>query len=182
MKPEDKYLKDLMLEYGVRPCGYAHVRAEKVGPISEIIQGMIDRKEFSNQNLVELARSQGPKGPLYDQFTWDNTEGGDLLRQREAQELVRSLRLKGLNPDGTPFDIAAFPAVQDEAGQYVRTSAADALAAAVAGSPAEQEGILVQALMELERFIVKHETLEGVSTLCADLRKILNSHRAVRKK
>lgn len=115
-------------------------RAKIVG--LELYRIAAKRKCLKPSYVVDEARPE--KSPLHQFFTWDNGEAGELWREEQARQLIRSVRVVRFddkpsqlrkyvsvraNPDEDRFDGTAYLAIEDvrENDEYKKQALDDAL-------------------------------------------------------
>lgn len=105
--------------------------------------------------IVEAAKDR--RSALHKHFLWDDAKAAQAYREDQARELVRCIRIEGVDSDEP---IRAFLSVKDAKGTSYRT------AAEVAGSVELQLAVLKQAEKDLDAFTKRYKDLQDV---CADV-------------
>lgn len=83
------------------------------------LQGIYDeRRSLTPADVVDVARD--PEHPLHERFEWDDSVAGERWRQHQAGELIRSVKIAFVDPQGRPADVRAFHAVRSDKGHAYR--------------------------------------------------------------
>ena len=93
---------------------------------------------------VVVDESRAEDAPLHTHFEWDDAEAGERYRQQQARELIRSVKIRYVEPSGTQAETRGFVSVARAdlpAREYVPIEevAADPVLAKIALRDAERE-------------------------------------------
>ena len=112
--------------------------------------------------VVDAAR---PKGhPLHDRFEWNNRKAGELYRQRQAADLIRSVRVNFIRSGGEPSSVREFHSV---AHPEEETRAYDPVDE-IADDPLRRKLLLAQMRRDWATFKARYEHLEEFFQLLAE--------------
>ena len=63
---------------------------------------------------IVVAEARDPKHPLHERFEWDDSVAAEKYRERQASELIRSVRVNYIRGDGSRSSVRAFHSVPTE--------------------------------------------------------------------
>lgn len=96
----------------------------ETAPIAGKELARIERKHGCVKPSVVVKESEPAEAPLHSFFTWENTEAARLWREREAQGIIRSVRVVtvGIEPQEQPvvrafLNVHASDSEEDFSGQ-----------------------------------------------------------------
>lgn len=119
-----------------------------------------------------LAAAASDESPLHDYFTWDDSEAAEKYRMKQADDLIRRVRVRVIPADDSPpIQVRAYVSgrrMQDEGLDLGEESAVGRYLAieAVAGHTQDEALMLAAIRRDLERLKAKYR---GVQTLFAEL-------------
>lgn len=88
-----------------------------MGTLREELQALFDTHgELTAPLVVEAARPEDH--PLHPRFEWDDIKAGDKYREFQAQQLIRSVRIRVIDEDDPSlnYDVRAYQMVRNSDG------------------------------------------------------------------
>jgi hypothetical protein len=88
-----------------------------MGTLREELQALYEaRGGLTPSMVVNVARD--PDHPLHTRFEWDDTVAGEKYRRHQAQQLIRSVRIRVIDEDDPSqnYDIRAYQMVRTSSG------------------------------------------------------------------